>query len=259
MNRNETVKPLGIFKTVLLFIVPVIILYTAHYIIVPSYLRRTGQPYLSGYMIAWGSTMLMFFILALASYRIEGNACTVKSFSERYRLKKISGKDLLWTIAVLAFMGVTYFGLGFTTEWLARVGIFAPHPTFAPEFGPDGVSAHVPGAFMGMVLRGKWWVALIFFLGWFFNIAGEELWFRGYILPRQELAFGKNAWIANGAMFWLNHIWQPWNLLIILPGIFFGVYVVQRQKNTWILLISHGLLNFTLPVIVLLNVCGFSV
>ena len=259
MPQKDTIKPLGILPTVLFYLVPTIILYAAHYLLVPSYLQRTGHPYLAGYLIGWVSTMLMFFIAALAAYRMEGNPWTGKSFAERYRLKKISGKDVIWTLAVLIFMGVTYFGLGFTTEWLARVTIFAPHPSFAPEFGPDGASAHVPGAFMGMVLKGKWWIALVFFLGWFFNIAGEELWFRGYILPRQERAFGKNAWIANGIMFWLNHIWQPWNLLIILPGVLFGVYVVQRRQNTWILLISHGLLNFTLPVIVLLNVCGFSV
>jgi membrane protease YdiL (CAAX protease family) len=248
-----------VLSTILFYLVPAIILYVTHYILVPSYLQRTGHPYLVGYLIGWGSTMFMFFIAAFAAYGIEGNPWTIQSFAERYRLNKINGKDIIWTLAVLVFMGTTYFGLGFTTKWLARITIFAPHPSFAPEFGPEGVNAHVPGAFMGMVLKGKWWVSYLFFIFWFFNIAGEELWFRGYILPRQERAIGKNAWIANSLIFWLNHIWQPWNLLVILPGVFFGVYIAQRRKNTWILLISHGLLNLSLPVIVFLNVAGFRI
>ena len=110
-----------------------------------------------------------------------------------------------------------------------------------------------------MVLANQWWVALVFFLGWFFNIFGEELWFRGYILSRQELAFGKRAWIVHGIMFGLNHIWQPWNLLLILPGAVIGAYVVQRRRNTWILIISHGLMNLSLLIIVLLNVLGIPI
>ena len=44
---------------------------------------------------------------------------------------------------------------------------------------------------MGIPLGGAWWVlfyyATVILL---FNIGGEELWWRGYVLPRQELAFG---------------------------------------------------------------------
>ncbi|MFP4323970.1 MAG: type II CAAX prenyl endopeptidase Rce1 family protein [Anaerolineales bacterium] len=34
----------------------------------------------------------------------------------------------------------------------------------------------------------------------FGNIIGEELWWRGYILPIQERAFGKWAWLINGLL-----------------------------------------------------------
>lgn len=46
---------------------------------------------------------------------------------------------------------------------------------------------------MGMPLEVKWWVAVVFVGGWLLNIFGEESWFRGCILPRQELAMGKRA------------------------------------------------------------------
>jgi membrane protease YdiL (CAAX protease family) len=66
------------------------------------------------------------------------------------------------------------------------------------------------------------------------------------MLPRQELSFGKYAWIVNGLMFTFQHWLQPWNFLMILPGALFAVYVVQRRKNTWITIIQHGLMNLTL-------------
>jgi len=111
--------------------------------------------------------------------------------------------------------------------------------------------------FLGTSITDSLGIALVFLLGWLFNIIGEELWFRGYILPRQEHAMGRHAWIANGLMFTLNHIWQPWNLLMILPGALLSAWVVQRSANTWILILVHGLANAILLVVIVLN--GFGV
>jgi len=60
-------------------------------------------------------------------------------------------------------------------------------------------------------------------------------------------------------MFGFNHIWQPWNLLMIVPGALIGAYIVQKRKNTWVLLIPHGILNVTLLIVIILNVIGTKV
>lgn len=46
---------------------------------------------------------------------------------------------------------------------------------------------------MGVRLKGQWWIAVIYFIGWGLNIFGEEFWFRGYMLPRQESQKPKEA------------------------------------------------------------------
>jgi len=234
-------------------------LYSIHYVLVPAFLNSTGYPYLVGYTIGWVSSMALFLIAALVAYRLEGNAGNWDAFAARYRLVRMTGRDWLGMLAVLAFSMLVYFGLSFTAEWLARIPFLAPHPAFHPEFGPQSISAHVPGRLMGMSLAGKWWIAAAFLVGWGLNVFGEEFWFRGYILPKQELAFGRYAWIANGLMFGLNHIWQPWNLLLIVPGALVGAYVVQRRRNTWVLIVMHGLSNLSLVVLVALNVMGLQV
>jgi membrane protease YdiL (CAAX protease family) len=91
---------------------------------------------------------------------------------------------------------------------------------------------------------------------WVLNIFGEEFWYRGWMLPRQEVAFGKFAWVINGTMFTFQHWMQPWNFLAILPGALFMSFVLQLRKNTWIGIIQHGLINFGLFIHVLKGVIG---
>ncbi len=256
MDRSPNIRPLGILPTIVYWAVPAAILYVSHYILVPIFIQETGQPYLVGYLIAWISTMIFFFIAALTAYLMEGNPVDPTVFAKRFRLGRMSRQDWAWTLGILVFMIVSYFGLAFTSRWLAQCSFLAPHPVFPPEFGPDGAAARAPGTFMGMTITGLGWVALAYLFGWIFNILGEEFWFRGYILPRQEMAFGNNAWVPNGLMFTLNHVWQPWNLLLLLPGALFGAFVVQRRKNTWILIISHGFANAILLILIVLNAFG---
>lgn len=259
MNQSQGMRPLGLLGSIVLFAVPATVLYYAHFFFVPSYVTRTGNPYLVGYLIAWSSTMALFLAAALVGYRLESNPFRWKTLSARFRLARMSRTDWLWALGLFVISMTLYFGLGFTSQILARIPFLAPHPLVPSDFGAGGASARVPGLLMGMPLAGKTWVAAVFIVGWLLNVVGEEFWFRGYLLPRQEQAMGARAWIANGLMFGFNHIWQPWNLLLIVPGALLGAYVVQRRQNTWILVAVHGAMNVILVVVVLLNVAGIVV
>ena len=109
---------------------------------------------------------------------------------------------------------------------------------------------------MGLPLKGDWGIVLVYFLGWFLNIFGEEFWFRGYLLPRQEISFGSSAWLVNSLMFTFNHLWQPWIMLTILPACLLLVYVVQRRRNTSISIIQHGVVNISLLFYLVAGVIG---
>ena len=78
----------------------------------------------------------------------------------------------------------------------------------------------------------------------FFNITGEELWWRGYILPRQEQEHHSAAWLVHGIGLTLFHLPLGIDLSIILLPFLFGLpLVVQRRKNLWTGFIIHGMLN----------------
>jgi membrane protease YdiL (CAAX protease family) len=258
MDGQGGLRPMGVRASVVWWAIPAAILYVSHYFIVPAFVQQTGQPYLLGYLLAYVSTMAMFLIAALTAYLVEGNPRRTGAFAQRFRLRAMHRQDWVWALGVLGFVIISYFGLGVTAGWLAQWQPFAPHPIFPPEFGPGGPAARAAGTFMGSKLTGLGWVAVIYLLGWVLNISGEELWFRGYILPRQEQAFGPRAWIANGLMFAFNHVWQPWNLLVILPSALLGAYAVQRRRNTWVLIVVHAVANLSLLVVIVANVLGMS-
>jgi membrane protease YdiL (CAAX protease family) len=89
----------------------------------------------------------------------------------------------------------------------------------------------------------------------FFNIVGEELMWRGYILPRQELAFGRYAWVINALLWTVFHLFFGLHLLILLlPSLFIIPYTVYRRKKTLIGIITHALLNGPAFVFVALGI-----
>lgn len=72
----------------------------------------------------------------------------------------------------------------------------------------------------------------------------EELYFRGYLLPR--LSYLK-AWapLINTVLFSLYHFFTPWQnparILALLPV----VYLVQRKRNVYLSIVFHVVLNLT--------------
>jgi len=60
-------------------------------------------------------------------------------------------------------------------------------------------------------LAGAWHVLAFFIvLGAFNTVIGEELLFRGLLLPKMSGVFGARDWLANGVLFGLYHLHQPW-------------------------------------------------
>jgi membrane protease YdiL (CAAX protease family) len=73
----------------------------------------------------------------------------------------------------------------------------------------------------------------------------EEVLFRGYLLPKQEAAIGKHAWVLNGFAFNFTHllVYDFVSLLLISPFCFLLAYKVQKHKNTSIGLLAHLFVN----------------
>jgi membrane protease YdiL (CAAX protease family) len=60
-------------------------------------------------------------------------------------------------------------------------------------------------------LSGNWgWLALMIGMFVLNTVLGEELLFRGLLLPRMRGAFGRWDWVGNGVLFAMYHLHVPW-------------------------------------------------
>jgi membrane protease YdiL (CAAX protease family) len=90
--------------------------------------------------------------------------------------------------------------------------------------------------------RGAWgWYAVLVILVVFNTVLGEELLFRGLLLPRMRDACGKWDWVVNGALFALYHLHQPWDIPnSFIDGIFLEAYPSRRFQSAWMGIIVHS-------------------
>lgn len=87
------------------------------------------------------------------------------------------------------------------------------------------------------------WVMGVLFNG----IAGpvvEELYFRGYLLPRISRLKGW-APLLNVCLFSIYHFFTPWRNLERILALLPGTYIIQWKKNIYLGMIPHCLLNTT--------------
>jgi membrane protease YdiL (CAAX protease family) len=70
----------------------------------------------------------------------------------------------------------------------------------------------------------------------------EELYFRGYLMPRIE-RFGKFAPVIMTVLFSLYHFWAPWSNMMRILAIFPYTYSIYKNKNIYIGIIVHCAIN----------------
>jgi membrane protease YdiL (CAAX protease family) len=205
-------------------------------------------------VVAFSVPCAILLVAAGIAYRAEGRPLTWAAFAERLRLRPMTWRQVL--VALVAFV-ISWLGtglLGLTALWLiAAFPALAP-PDFFPALLDPRVRLTGEGfvSFVGEPLAGNWSVPLLYFVMLAFNIFGEEFWWRGIVLPRQELAHGRWTWVVHGLLWTLFHVpFYPWQIFALLPTCLSLAWVCQRQRNTTPGILVHWLYN-GLPLVVAL-------
>jgi CAAX protease family protein len=101
-------------------------------------------------------------------------------------------------------------------------------------------------------LDGAWgWYGLILVMFVFNTVLGEELLFRGYLLPRMNGAFGRRDWVANGLLFAGYHLHVPWAIPGTLLEMFTTAYPTKRYRSAWIGIAVHSAQSVFLGILIL--------
>jgi membrane protease YdiL (CAAX protease family) len=105
--------------------------------------------------------------------------------------------------------------------------------------------------------RGEWgWFAVIVVLAVFNTVLGEELLFRGLLLPRMRGVFGRGDFAANGVLFAFYHLHEPWVIPTTLIDIFALAYPSRRFQSAWMGIIVHSAQSVIVIIVVLTLVLG---
>jgi uncharacterized protein len=102
---------------------------------------------------------------------------------------------------------------------------------------------------------GNWtWFALTLVMFLFNTVLGEELLFRGLLLPRMQGVFGRLDWLANGVLFALYHLHVPWAIPGRLVNAFILSWPSRRYQSALLGIIAHSSQSIVLGVLLLLLV-----
>ena len=253
VDRSSGLKPMPIGLSLLFFGIPAVIGVLGLYVLLPA-LSRAGVPQLWNYTVSLAGVFPLLLAAALIAYRIEGHPLSWLALKRRFRLAEMGGREWLWTAGLLIVFVGGQILLMPTARWLVSV-LPLPVPAGLPHaIDPRVVRTSIPTEFLGVPLRGNWAVALWYSVILGLNIIAEEFWWRGYVLPRQELSHSKGAWIVHGMLWTLFHVPMWWNLIALLPSTLSLSFVTSRLKNTTPGIVVHLVNNGF--VIILLGIFG---
>lgn len=83
---------------------------------------------------------------------------------------------------------------------------------------------------------------IYFFVNGFIAPAIEELYFRGYLMPRLS-RFGFWTPFLSIVLFLCYHFWQLWNILVYLVALWPLSYLAWRKRNVYLAIVLHTSIN----------------
>lgn len=228
MPQIPILKKLGLFSSFSIFISASFLMYLLTKYLIPYLSKTTGQESILFWFIVAGLGIFTpLIILGIIILKSEGFSLNRESLAQRLRFRKLTKNDLIWTL--FGFLIIAILSGLIMKLLLLIFGKFDPSPSFM-TFEP--------------LSKGRYWLLLVWLPYWLLNILGEEFIWRGVMLPRQELAFGKYTWIIHGFGWGLFHIAFGFKLLItLIPLLFIQSFIVQKTKNSWTGVILHGGIN----------------
>jgi uncharacterized protein len=192
--------------------------------------------------------MMWQFVVSLAVLRHELGGLRWSTVKERIRLnlprdpKSGRPRKVLFLWAVPAFLANAlggYLALGLDRAWTNWLpGLDEPSYT--------NIQGLVDPQF-----QGQWWILGLTVTSMLFNyILGEELLFRGVLLPKMAGVFGRWDWVANTVLFGLYHVHKIWAWPSMIASSFGVAWAAKRYRSMWMGVIVHGLEGYFIVLVV---------
>ena len=218
-------------RLLVLFLVPGALMTLAFVLLAPL-VERIGLPMIAALLLAIvGVLVPIELAVVLRAGRAAGSVRAAIPYRQPMPLR-----TWLWLVPVLILAAF----LGFGIHQVIEPGLISTFFPWLPQWFVTPISIDHVGDYSGAV----WTLTLVAFLviNGFVGPIVEELYFRGYLLPRMEW-MGRWAPLVNVSLFSLYHFWSPWQLVARILGFAPTVYAVRWKRNIYLGMAVHCSLN----------------
>ena len=235
MSENATMKAYDveqhtIGQSLILHLLPGILI-GVFYFAIAQPLRNLGYPSLAALILA-GIVVLIPFELGFLLYQGKKAGTNSLEGIVLYRQQIPFWQYLVWVSLIIVLSGLIFTILAPVSNFLESLFNWLPDGLHL-DMGLDG--EYSKPVLIVTYLFGFIYIALIV-------PTIEELYFRGYLLPRMPYFKGWTPVIHSG-LFALYHTWSPWMVVARTIGVLPLIYIVQRKRNIYLGIIAHCLLN----------------
>jgi uncharacterized protein len=239
-NRPNDIPQYSLAKTLLVWALAAVPMGLLGWFVAPALARDPQNPGLERLAVLTVGLIWQFILILILLYQETGNL-RWSSLWQRLWLNrprspqtgKVQNRLWWWLIPIIVLTAAFELLLGEPLDrvWIAVFPFFAEPKEFSIEH-----------FFTGSSLLGRWDIFGLFVVTAVFNtVLGEELLFRGLLLPRMAKTFGKWDWVVNGVLFGLYHLHQPWGIFnSILAGIFLFALPSRYFRSSWFGIIAHS-------------------
>jgi membrane protease YdiL (CAAX protease family) len=234
-------------QSVLLHLLPGV-LATVFYVVIEAPVISLGVPPLAAFLLAIAVVVVPFELGFLLWKGRQLNGRLSLDGVVLYR-EPMRARDWAWLYPTLLLAGFLGFGVLAIIEPAITTTLFGWTPDwFRKLIDFDTVSQYSRTVWIGTMVA-------YFALNVVVGPITEELYFRGYLLPRIS-RYGKWAPLINTVLFSIYHFWSPWQILTRIVGVGPFVYAVWWKRNIYLGMAVHMTLNFLGVLLVTMMILG---
>lgn len=208
---------------------------TALFVIIVEPVRQAGYPPLLAFLVAVAVVIVPVELAVIVRAGRRGADSGRVLPAVRYR-RPLARRDWLLVVPIALIASVIGFGLLSFAEPGIRDALFGWLPSWFRELvDTDAIGRFSPDAW-------RLTLAVYLILNVVIGPIIEELYFRGFLLPRMS-HLGRWAPLVNTVLFSLYHFWTPWGFLSRVAGVAPLAYAVWWKQNVFVGMTVHVALN----------------